>query len=506
MWHALAEFVDNSTQSRENYDGTIDSVLREEGHPLQIDIVRDTVNKELRIVDNSIGMTKDDLIEALKIANPTADSKGRSKYGMGLKTAACWLGRTWRIVTCEWGSGEEWTATVDIDAIANRGAHVPLTMRRVSTDEHYTKIIIGDLRRNMQARTEETIKEYLGSMYMFDLIPTDDKVPVKITFNGDEIRPPNEAVWATDPSGKPYVRELPANLTFGGKSVAGYFGILEKGGRKLGGFSLYQNGRQIQGFPNAWKPKSIFGGVDDEGANNLVAQRLTGVLLLDPKFAVSHTKDAILYEGDEETDLEHWLMVNTKDFRDVALKRRTLKPHLWNADKMKEMLGSLKGELVNDEMRDALSASHLPPIETIIANNQQIVGSLLPGERVAEFPVDSSLTIILSVQNKSDWEPYVTIAPGAEPGVIHVIVNGLHPYYHSLESDVAVEECCSQFLYDAVAEHKVSRSSSKVVLPESVRRIKDALLRVRMHRNESENYQVQKRAAEDLERDAGVSN
>ena len=46
------------------------------------------------------------------------------------------------------------------------------------------------------------------------------------------------------------------------------------------------------------RPEVVGGGVDDEGANNLVAQRLTGVLLLDG-FVVSHTKDAVLFEGDE---------------------------------------------------------------------------------------------------------------------------------------------------------------------------------------------------------------
>jgi hypothetical protein len=240
---------------------------------------------------------------------------------MGMKTAACWIGAKWKITTCKWASGEEWTASVDVDAIANHNAKVPMTMKQVDTSSHYTKIVISGLRRVIQARSEETIRTYLGSMYMFDLRPSEDgRIALKLTYNGDEIAPPQEMDWDTDPSGILMKRDLPT-LQIGGKSVSGWFGVLRKGGRKFGGFSLFQNGRQIQGFPNAWKPRSIFGGVDDEGANNLVAQRLTGVLLLDG-FVVSHTKDAVLFEGEEEDELERFLVRETKDLADYAKKRR----------------------------------------------------------------------------------------------------------------------------------------------------------------------------------------
>src|SRR5262249_18380453 len=113
MWYALAEFIDNSTQSRLNYDTIIDEGLKLEGNPLIVQHDHNRVRKEITIKDNSIGMTIHDLVAALRIAHPTQDSKGRSKYGMGMKTAACWIGKKWKVVTCEWSSGEEWTAEVD---------------------------------------------------------------------------------------------------------------------------------------------------------------------------------------------------------------------------------------------------------------------------------------------------------------------------------------------------------------------------------------------------------
>ena len=142
-------------------------------------------------------------------------------------------------------------------------------MRTVDKAQHYTRITISGLRRVIQKRSEETIKTYLGSMYMFDL-RSDEKgqIALKLTYNGEEVAPPQEYDWDTDPSGTVMKRDLP-NLTLDGKTIKGWIGVLHKGGRKFGGFSLFQNRRQIQGFPNAWKPKAIFGGVDDEGANNL---------------------------------------------------------------------------------------------------------------------------------------------------------------------------------------------------------------------------------------------
>ena len=164
MWFALAEFIDNSTQSRLNYPELVDEVLKKEGTPLIVEIKYNTTKRELTITDNSIGMSNDDLIAALKIANPTKDSKGRSKYGKGMNTAACWIGNTWKIETSELTGGEEWTAIVYVDDIAAGDTKVPLTMKAVSKDDHYTRIIISNLNRNFQARTDETIKSYISSI------------------------------------------------------------------------------------------------------------------------------------------------------------------------------------------------------------------------------------------------------------------------------------------------------------------------------------------------------
>lgn len=442
-------------------------------------------------------MSKDDLIAALRIAHPTPDSKGRSKYGMGLKTAACWIGAHWTITTCELGSGEEWTAAVDVDAIANRGAKVPLSMRPVSRDDHYTRITISSLRRVIQKRSEETIKDYLGSMYMFDLRPdTRAQVALKLTYNGEEVVPPQESDWDTDPSGTLMRRDL-QNFSVAGKTVKGWIGVLRKGGRKYGGFSMFQNGRQIQGFPNAWKPNVIFGGVDDEGANNLVAQRLTGVLLLDG-FGVSHTKDKILFEGEEEDELEKFLVTETKAFADYAKSRRGAGAgSKWSKEQVRELVNDMQSEFGSAEIKDALNNAALPPIETIEANNRQQQLSLTCEDEIGRLEILPDLKVVISLKETSSYEPHVTFVPGADASVIHVIINGLHPYYQTLEAKDAIGECVQQYIFDAVAEFKTSKLTSRVN-PDSVRTLKNLLLRARAQQLDNADAEVRAKAEDEL--------
>ena len=471
MWHALAEFIDNSTQSRLNYENIIDEVLREEGSPLVVDIVYNKLERHITIEDNSIGMTYEDLIKALRIAHPTIDSKGRSKYGMGMKTAACWIGKRWSITTSEWGSNEEWTATIDVNEIANNGAQIQLSQKSVETDSHYTIIKISEMHRNIQKRTEESIRAYLGSMYRYDIM--DEKL--KLLYGGEEIKPPDEAPFDTDKQGRPMKRDLDG-IIVGGKKISGWVGILKKGGRKYGGFSLFQNKRQIQGFPNAWKPRVIFGGIDDEGANNLVAQRLTGVINLND-FEVSHTKDAILFQGDEEEELENHLAEITSDYRNYANNRRADQTQVWSRDKIRDLIQDISKEFSRTEMSDAVNNTILPPLEIIVAHNLRQVSTLSPDDYLETFEFGGEIKIRLHLQERSERDYYVVISSAAEAGTIDIVINHIHPYYASLETRDAMDECIRHYIFDAIAEYKVRKQQSNVN-PDSVRNVKDSLLRV----------------------------
>jgi Histidine kinase-, DNA gyrase B-, and HSP90-like ATPase len=120
LWYALAEFIDNTTQSRDNYSDVIDPVLKDEGSPLRIDINYNPTERSITLIDNSIGMSYDRLVAGLKIAHPTVDTCGRSRYGMGMKTAACWIGKDWHVRTCAWQSSSSRSGkTVNLVVLRN---------------------------------------------------------------------------------------------------------------------------------------------------------------------------------------------------------------------------------------------------------------------------------------------------------------------------------------------------------------------------------------------------
>src|SRR5690242_4045108 len=116
-WHAIAEFVDNSTQSYFNNEDVLWPLMRKVGTRLTVSIAYDRESEIFRISDNAMGMSFDELQSGLTVAQPPLRTDGRSKYGMGLKTAACWLGNKWTVRTKRLGETLEHRVEVDVARI-----------------------------------------------------------------------------------------------------------------------------------------------------------------------------------------------------------------------------------------------------------------------------------------------------------------------------------------------------------------------------------------------------
>src|SRR5205807_10104489 len=177
---------------------------------------------------------------------------------------------------------------INVGKIVSGISQIPLNMRKVDRNQHGTVVTIWDLNRSIHKKTLETVRIYLGSMYRFDI----RNQKLLLLVDGNPVQLPEELEFAKSADGT--IQKEPFDILISQKPVRGWFGVLQSGGRKFGGFSLFQHDRQIKGYPDAWKPRAIFGGIDDEGSNTLIAQRLTGEIILDG-FDVSHTKDAILF-------------------------------------------------------------------------------------------------------------------------------------------------------------------------------------------------------------------
>ena len=117
-WTAIAEFVDNSTQSY--YDNTekLNSTKYWNGLAVDIEYKRDKVSGDhLIIKDNAYGMDFRDFQRAIMLDSPPR-KKSRSEFGMGLKTAACWFGKCWSVESVALGSGVKYKTTVDVEALS----------------------------------------------------------------------------------------------------------------------------------------------------------------------------------------------------------------------------------------------------------------------------------------------------------------------------------------------------------------------------------------------------
>src|SRR6266508_162126 len=120
-WNAVAELVDNSSQSYLDNKDQLDPLLQAAGQPFAVRI--DSARDIFSVVDNAMGMDLDDLRRAVQLAAPPPDTSGRGEFGMGMKTSCCWLGDSWKIVTKKLGSDTEYTLKVDVPKLAKAASH-----------------------------------------------------------------------------------------------------------------------------------------------------------------------------------------------------------------------------------------------------------------------------------------------------------------------------------------------------------------------------------------------
>lgn len=239
-WHALAEFVDNSTQAY--FDNAARLKQSYNDHPsknlsgLFVGIVYDRDNDLIRITDNSMGMDEPTLINALCVGKPPEKTEGsRSRYGMGMKTAACWLGDEWKIRTKKLGESKELSVTIDVERIAKGDPDVGFTERTgCDVEQHYTILEISKLRKEFRGKTLGKIKDFLRSMYREDL----SRKILDLEWRGEKLEwegLDSQLLKAQDGSiyKKDFIFEI-GDDEASKRVVEGWVGILDKGSRSQG--------------------------------------------------------------------------------------------------------------------------------------------------------------------------------------------------------------------------------------------------------------------------------
>lgn len=467
-WHALAEFVDNSTQSYFNNREALDAAYEAEGTALEVSLVYDRDTGLIRIGDNALGMDYEELNRALRVGLPPDNATGRSRYGLGMKMAACWYGNKWTIVTKKLGETTEYTVRVDVEKVASGDADLEEGQATgLDPSGHYTRIEISELNRKPQGRTLGKIREFLSAMYRIDI----DRGTMRLVWQSVPLSSEIEWVFLKDSLGNDYRKSFEFDVN--GKRAWGWVGVLDQGGRPKAGFAVVHQDRMVQTWPDAWHPESLFGQM--QGSNDLVNQRLVGEIHLD-NFEVSHTKDDIHWMDDEEDQLQERLKEACSEYREVA--RSTRKKTRMGDVAVQAAARAIEAELQSTEMLDLIDLDP-PPTEVIEADTQALLAEtdttnidFRAHHLYRGRPID-----VLGILDttKSPNDPYV-LSEASQPDRVLIVINMNHPHLAEIDEN-GLLNYFRHCTYDALAEWK-ARNQAATIDPGTIKRLKDGMLRV----------------------------
>jgi len=477
IWYALAEFVDNSTQSYFNNAEQLDRMFEQEDSCLKVKITYD--GNKLSICDNAMGMDYDELQHALCIAARPRNPNGRCRYGMGMKTSACWIGNLWTVTTKKLGDTNEYCIEIDVNKIVeNRsGDLVTKTREDLPEEQHYTRLDIYRHNREFKGRTIGKIKDYLKSFYRQDF--RDEAL--ELYYNNERL------LWEEfenrlrkNRAGEPYKKEF--SFEVNDKNVHGWAGVFEAGKARDAGFSILHSNRVLLGWPQAWKPEGIFKN------DRLISQRLVGEIHLD-QFEVTHTKDDILWYADEEEQVEVELAKEISDLIGVATSSRF--PGVPDgspgptAAQIDVAINEFGQEIKSPEMADTVSDPDIPDI-TILKDSWHNISEPIKSSNQPDIRAQLGSTSVLIYLARPDntelsaSDPYVVYEPPMEDGAgskIIVIINMRHPFISQISDENDLMNYFRHCVYDAIAEHRAKQQSAQLE-PHTIKYLKDRLLRV----------------------------
>lgn len=470
-WYALAEFVDNATQSYFDNRKALDDAFAAEGEKLTVKIT--TGEDLIRIRDNAMGMSLSELQRALIVGRPPDKHDGRCRYGLGMKTAACWIGDQWSIVTKKLGEPEEYTVEINVGDVAAGNLNPPFRRTPKDPSLHYTIIEISKHHRPLKgSRTISKIKNYLRSIYRRDL---ESKI---LDLYYDDLKlewdkyPDDKFLKRID--GSIYRKDISFEIAgpTSPKQVRGWVGILETGSRSEAGFSILHRDRVIKGWPDSWRPHAVFG----EARNDLINQRLVGDINLED-FEISHTKDDINWYGDEEEQVGDKLKSVCQDYITAARVHRKGATSGPSTTEVDAAIKALAEELQSSEFRAKLELRDVVPSpETLTESRRLVVERATREPEALRVQVGPMLVRVFVATSASPNDPYF-VAESKEDNHVIVVVNAEHPHFGLLEGENAVENYLRHCVYDGIAEHKAGRLTG-VLNPDTIKLFKDDFLRV----------------------------
>lgn len=298
--HVLAEFVDNALQSYIDHKQELKSL--EPNYKLMIKIDFWWGDSSITVKDNAGGIDWKHFANAFKLANTPKDTSGLNEFGMGMKTAALWLGKTWELTTTALGEPVKRSVVFNLDDVQeSQLKFLPVKEEPVEENEHYTSIEISNLTANAPTQKAlEKIKNNLASVYRKQLISGD----MILIVNGDELSYEYPEILvapeAKNPSGTPIKWKKDIDFKFRKYSAKGFIAILKEIKATNNGIVLLRRGRVIMGDgpENRYFPKSICG-----SSGNFRYKRIFGELEIEG-FKVTFNKNGVAESEDLDALME----------------------------------------------------------------------------------------------------------------------------------------------------------------------------------------------------------
>ncbi len=389
-WTAIAEFVDNSTQSFYDHKEELLAQKYSQGLKVTIDYIDDKINGDrLEIYDNAYGMEWADFQRAVILDRPPKNTNGRNEFGMGLKTAACWFGALWSVETTQLGSKNKYYTEVNIDELGKyKTEEIDVVEETVSAKEHFTRIVIRKLnKRIIGSRTIGKVKELLSSIYRQDL----RSGYIKIYYNGTLLQF-KEAPIYQETVGDEVIRwkkDVSFSVEHEGRQlpVTGFIALRLPGSVKDAGFTLLRRGRVIVGGSESnYRPSELFG-----DSNSYTWQRMYGELNMDA-WPVTQAKDSFDWHnsGLEEAFITA-LSSYTQDYRRKAETIR-VREKIQSKDLLKDAVQELSNSGVVENVE-----VEIVDIEQTTQNIENISHDVKDDE-----PVQTQIDADLVVDNNND--------------------------------------------------------------------------------------------------------
>jgi len=478
-WYALAEFIDNSTQNAFDHERMLRGRIGPDRPLVHVRVTHDA--NSITVTDDAHGMNIEEFTRAMRLNMRPPDRTGRSEFGMGLKTAACWFGRRWTLTSSRLGDPVEYSVTFDLEEfVRSRPTTLEVKVRAVPADTHGTILEIAALRNRIYGRQIEVLKKSITSMYRSDL--TSGRVVIDI--NRERLawaEPPLHTETLPDGSTSTWRKPMSVDVvdphTEIVHAVHGWVGIRDVMSRKENGFALLRRGRLIiGGYDAGWRPGEIFGQVGSARWG-----RLTGELHCD-SFPVNFSKDGFSWDSGLEEALIDALAPHVSEYRQKADNIRRGDREVTPKDLDQATREIEDRYAAGDLVRDLARMETPVPRAVDPAADAQLRSTLIqqsdgPSELRVPLPGGGHLLARLFLQSDRPGDDWMTPS-FAKADEVDVFLNTAHPYVAAVSKDERSLHIVIQFaLATALAEKRARYVGGETIRPDDIRMHLDTFLR-----------------------------